>query len=411
MIESRQDILHLLQEYIDTDHEYESQHLIEDHPKWSVERYNMYQFGAVFGKFQEDDNRTIQTLKMGVSDEALLYEYCEYFTRENKTPEELENNDFQTLSIVKLVEKYNSDWEGISPFSKVVCLPYSYKKVLLFLYFAFENYKSMPESPYNPDISYLTEEYQNIFNKQSQFGKYGLVPIDQDRTLLLIDSPRIYDKLLNKTFYTKNISLGLLKQFSDMLSNGLIKNLAVRLMNKPGYNGEFSIVYLTEALERGELFKLVNLDNYSVSKLYSKNYNDSLWVVIDPPNITFEEFCEKIDVYNEMNVTQVVHLQYENIEGESYITHLDHEYVFYTQDEYNKRQNDVKQKGEAQKRLKSFKIDNSKIPFTFNCEIHRKDENGNDLPVEKEQFLCYVLECYFKHKDLLDEYFQKVIGA
>ena len=37
--------------------------------------------------------------------------------------------------------------------------------------------------------------------------------------------------------------------------------------------------------------------------------------------------------------------------------------------------------------------------FDFRCDIYRKDENGNDLPVEKEQFLCYVLECYFNHKD------------
>ena len=66
------------------------------------------------------------------------------------------------------------------------------------------------------------------------------------------------------------------------------------------------------------------------------------------------------------------------------------------------------QKGEAKTRMKSFKIDNSRIPFDFRCEIKRKDENGNERPTQKEQFLCYVLESYFKHKDLLTEYFQKV---
>ena len=58
--------------------------------------------------------------------------------------------------------------------------------------------------------------------------------------------------------------------------------------------------------------------------------------------------------------------------------------------------------------MKSFKIDNSKIPFDFTCEINRNDDNRKELPLQKVQFLCYVLESYFKHKDLLKEYFQKV---
>ena len=59
--------------------------------------------------------------------------------------------------------------------------------------------------------------------------------------------------------------------------------------------------------------------------------------------------------------------------------------------------------------MKSFKIDNSRIPFDYRCEVLRKDENGKDLPQKDEQFLCYVLESYFKHKDLLKEYFQNIL--
>ena len=132
-------------------------------------------------------------------------------------------------------------------------------------------------------------------------------------------------------------------------------------------------------------------------------------ITIDPQNITFEELCENFEVYNDMVVTQVVHLQYE-IEGEcTFITHLDHEYVFYTIDEYENRMSNATQKGTAKTRMKSFKIDNSRIPFDYRCEVLRKDENGNDLPQKDEQFLCYVLESYFKHKDLLKEYFQNIL--
>lgn len=190
----------------------------------------------------------------------------------------------------------------------------------------------------------------------------------------------------------------------------MINSLAVRLLNEPGYEGCMSGTYLMEAVERGKPFDLANLGSYSVSKLYSTQYEDCLWINIDPQNITFEELCSDFDNYEEMIVTQVVHLQYANFDGDIYITHLDHEYIFYSLNEYTKRLDDINQKGTAKQRMKSFKIDNSKIPFTFRCEISRKDENGKDLPVEQEQFLCYVLDCYFKHKDLLSEYFQKVIS-
>lgn len=77
-------------------------------------------------------------------------------------------------------------------------------------------------------------------------------------------------------------------------------------------------------------------------------------------------------------------------------------------DEYEKRMKDVHQKGTAKTRMKSFKIDNARIPFDTMIKIQRKDQNGMDLPSEYVQFLCYVLELYFTHKDLLVEYFQNL---
>ncbi|MCM1054649.1 MAG: hypothetical protein NC394_03915 [Bacteroides sp.] len=247
-------------------------------------------------------------------------------------------------------------------------------------------------------------------DKQSQFQKYGIVPVDENRELISIDPPRIYDKTINKTFFIKNLSLPLLQKISEMRSNEMIGDFAVRLFNEPGYEGKMDSEYIAEALERGKVFDFVNLGNYSVSKLYSEKYENCMWVVIDPQNITFEELSEDFDIYDDMIVTQVIHLQYSLEDGNAYITHLDHEYVFYSVDEYDKRLGDVRQKGETKTRMKSFKIDHAKIPFDSRCMIFRKDENGNDfdLPPQDEQFLCYVLERYFKHKDLLREYFQKI---
>lgn len=418
MIESRNDILPLLIEYIGTQHECTYQFWMGNAEKWSGTRKAMYSNGVVLGKIREGDIQTIQTLKAGVSNRALHDEIQQYYERKIKAQKELEHPDIMQQKFLETYEQQFRDFRALPVdewienncswiLSDVANLSYPEIKVLLYLYYAFDNYDSIRKNRFNSDVSNLTATYENIFNKQSQFGKYGIVPIDQHRTLLPIDPPRIYDCSIDKTFFTKNIPLHLLKKLSDMMSKGMVNNLAVRLLNEPGYEGNMSCEYLAEALERGEQFDFVNLGSYSVSKLYSAKYEDCLWVVIDPGNITFEELCEDFENFEDMVVTQVVHLQYENLEEEFFITHLDHEYIFYTIDEYNKRMLDVAQKGTAKQRMKSFKIDNSKIPFDFRCEIFRKDENGNDLPVEKEQFLCYVLECYFKHKDLLSEYFQK----
>lgn len=130
--------------------------------------------------------------------------------------------------------------------------------------------------------------------------------------------------------------------------------------------------------------------------------------MIDRDNITFEELCEDFTEFNNMIVTQVIHLQYKCIKGVDYITHLDHEYIFYSIDEYEKRINNIYQKGEAQKRMKSFKIDNSMIPF--HVKVCVKNENTDGISEKNELFLYYVLDCYFKHKDLLSEYFYGVRG-
>ena len=419
MIESKNDILPLLNEYISTQHEWVYQFWMEDAEEWNGKRQAIYSNGIVLGKFREGDNLTIKTLKIGVSDIALRNEIHQYYERKIKAQKELEHPDIMQQGMLEVYERQFRDF-WVFPIDEwienncawiqcdVANLSYPETKVLLYLYYAFDNYDSIRKNRFNSDVSNLTVTYENIFNKQSQFGKYGIVPIDHHRTLLPIDPPRIYDCSIDKTFFTKNIPLHLLKKLSAMMSKGMVNNLAVRLLNEPGYEGNMSCEYLAEALERGEQFDFVNLGSYSVSKLYSTKYEDCLWVVIDPENITFEELCEDFESFEDMVVTQVVHLQYENLEDEFFITHLDHEYIFYTIEEYNKRMLDITQKGTAKQRMKSFKIDNSKIPFDFRCEIFRKDENGNDLPVEKEQFLCYVLECYFKHKDLLSEYFQKV---
>lgn len=419
MIRHRNDVITLLEEYINTQREQTYQFWMSDAEEWSQGRQSLYMDGIVLGKFREGDPTTMQTLEKGVSDAALQQELHTYFSKkikEIKGPTEPDilqrhmlpslQNQYSQLSLIPIDDwiKENLRWL----LNEAAELPYSKIRVLIFLYHAYSNLDFIRKNPYNSDIDKLTAVYDDHFKKQSEFMSYGLIPIDQYRTLLLVNPPRIYDCSINKTFLTKNIPLHLLEKFSEMKSKGMIKNLSIRLMNESGYEGKMCCNYLQHELERGEQFDLANLGSYSVSRLYSTRYEDCLWVVIDPRNITFEELCEDFESDGDMIVTQMVHLEYETSVGEVFITHLDHEYIFYTIEEYEKRMRNATQKGNAKTRMKSFKIDNSKIPFDYKCEIHRKDETGHEPSVQSEQFLCYVLESYFKHTDLLNEYFRKV---
>ena len=87
--------------------------------------------------------------------------------------------------------------------------------------------------------------------------------------------------------------------------------------------------------------------------------------------------------------------------------HLDHEYIFYDLDEYEKRLSNYRIKGQARKRIKTFKIDRSRIPLDYPCNILRIGESGREKIAVP--FIYFVLNAYFEHKDLLSEYFQKVL--
>lgn len=418
LIKSRTEIIDLLKEYEATQHEQMHQFWMSE-AEWSGKRQAQYANGVVLGKFREKDPETMRTLQKGVTDEALRLEIKISLERNIKKIQNLDElNIIQKIRLdsdTKLCEELLSykmdDW--MKKNCRWLCeeakeLTYSETRVLLYLEYAFPNYNYTKNDPYCSDINELEVEYKDIFDKQSQFHKYGIVPLGNERELLTIDPPRIYDSSINRTFFTKNVPLHLLKQISEMMSAGIIMDFSVRLVNEPGYEGRIYCEYLAEALERGKVFDFVNLGDYSISRLYSEQYENCMWVNIDPYNITFEEMCEDFEVHDNMIVTQVVHLEYFCEDSHVYISHLDHEYIFYAIEEYEERMKNPVKKGEAKTRLKSFKIDHSKIPFDYLCEIHRKDMNGNDLPVEHEQFLCYVLESYFKHKELLKEYFQKL---
>ena len=226
---------------------------------------------------------------------------------------------------------------------------------------------------------------------EDEFSSYQLVELNNDREPFDL-SPRIFDNKNKITIYLNLPSFDLYS-FLIELKKEFNFDLALRPNFTLVFDGIDNKVLITEALEYGKLFSFSNLGSNLITKLYDVN-NDHLWVKIqkDEENermndITFEEIIFNYKTFENAVVTSVYHMQV-NIE-ENIISHLDHEYILYTMDEYIERQQNPSVKGTYQKRVKTFKIDNGNIPFDI------------------DNILYPILILGFENKALVQEYFLK----
>ena len=255
------------------------------------------------------------------------------------------------------------------------------------------------EEPYyeiNEKNNRLKETYEFI-DEDEQYKKYGLLKLNNNRNLEkpMLNSPPYYIHDNRRGYIVLDsripdevlIKLYCLKQDNYITDLSLRANYYKRIQE----NRRISIY---EEMAFGKYFSFENFKNLIPTKLYSTATNNSLWINIKNGSITFEELLDDFEIEDkrEFIKTQVIHCEYFENEGEFYISHIDHEYIFYSLEEYEKRIKDIEQKGNIKKKLKTFKVDNSKIPFI----------------IDNENILLFFLNQYFKSKDLLLEYFQKM---
>lgn len=229
--------------------------------------------------------------------------------------------------------------------------------------------------------------------------------------MLAIDPPRFYDSRIDKTLLLSNVSRELLSIFIDLGKKKLYKKLSLRVSNAITkiFDGKYELQNLSEAVQIGKIFSTQNISNIPLTKLYSTKYEDCLWVKSSEHDITFEELCENEDTFNDSIVTQVIHLEYKQDKGDIVITHIDHEFIFYNKEDYEKRKSKAETKGKEQPRLKSFKIDEARIPLSLpiqrSINVYSNRTNDTMRKNETVPFLIYILKSYLKHHDLIDEYF------
>ena len=220
---------------------------------------------------------------------------------------------------------------------------------------------------------------------------YHLLKLDSDWELKDCMPPRVFIPQLNSHIILRHIPSDLL-----MLIDRWKKEHVFELSVRPDYNicgdGITEIGSVFEEKDFGVSYSgsLTTIDR--ISKYYDRDWvNDWLIIQQDEKGITFEEVLEDGPHDQDNFVTQVVHLQYIEVDGREFITHIDHEYVFYSENGIEAKRNSLKCKGEARPRFKTFKIDNAKIPYTTETS---------------KNVLYKVLMAYFTKSELVDEFFR-----
>lgn len=247
-----------------------------------------------------------------------------------------------------------------------------------------------------PRDSLLASEYASaeidLFTSDAQFNAYGLLTVVDEMEFSETKPLEPFDKRVGKHL-TLDADESTVRELVALRKIGIIGKLSFRPRFNIGLRTGTSLNLAMEELERGALFELSRLNKPEITKLYSTNY-DTLWVKASDRDLTFEELVQDFVIEGDYIVTQVVHLEHSKENGVDFINHIDHEYIYYTVDEYETRQRDPGQKGEARSRIKTFKVDDANIPFT--------------LP-DGRWFLYIVLERHFQNTALIQEYFRKVL--
>lgn len=260
------------------------------------------------------------------------------------------------------------------------------------LYDQYVSQASLFERFDHPASATLVELYRKIEidleDSDTQFSKYHLLSMGE--TLRIAnnkESQNVVDKRIGLHF-----GIIVPRQLLMAIEQAMVQELVTKIAFYVESIQETAPAF--EDLEYGTLFSFDALQLPELSKLYDgETYADALWVKMDKRKLsmTFEELCADFPELDGMVVTQLVHLEFFQEQGNYFISHLDHEYILYTLNEYAERETDTRVKGH--KKLKTFKIDDARIPF--------------DFKFEDRYFIFLVLDAYFKNKALIREYFSK----
>lgn|GEM_PF-1092861 len=256
-------------------------------------------------------------------------------------------------------------------------------------------------SIHNFEMSEATrKEVMKIYPNENVFDRYNLFHFDTSRHILGYKELNFIRDINNysKTMCVR-VSSPILEFLDKNLKNNTITELALQITDViEGPTPAF------EDVQKGKYFewKLGNLPASTVLfDIKSNNYEKKLVVLVDKSatktSVTFECLIDDLNISDNLEVlTNLVHLEVTNKDGTEVISHIDHEYIVYSSEEYDMHLKDFSAKGS--KKIKTFKLDNATIPF---------NSRFNGVP----SLFFILMGCMEYNHDLIREYFSKVLDT
>ncbi|WP_175811613.1 hypothetical protein [Burkholderia contaminans] len=213
----------------------------------------------------------------------------------------------------------------------------------------------------------------DIAKHDQQFRKYDLYSVDDDSEIFVALPSRIIDKKNNLQFIVE-MQEALLQMLIDSKERGHVQDLALlaRSQNPIESDQRISILLGTHQIPAApkiqDIFqynfphvvqdvidsRLVSEDKLFLSEVIYKFHEigcgDSVWVFSNENSVEFEEILENPEILDDCVVTQMIHLEYVIDDGRVKISHIDHEYLFYSYEEFDRRLEDYNQRAGAKKK-------------------------------------------------------------
>lgn len=265
---------------------------------------------------------------------------------------------------------------------------YSIVKIL------FEDYKrkSIPFINFEK-IENVKKQLIDIYTPANYINKYNLLKFSDFHHLYVSykEGSHIVDSEKQIYFNSNYIPTIIFEIIKDLIDKRHINDISFLITYISVYDLDL------ESMEYGRAFNYNLKELPEISSFYDENSMDNKLIVKkqienSKTSLTFETLKSDFMSQDDQVITNLIHLEIETVNNEEFITHLDHEFIFYTLDEYEKKVNKYSNKGS--KKVKTFKIDNSQIPLKYNYK---------DTPI-----LIYFIMELLDNKELITEYFSKI---
>lgn len=264
----------------------------------------------------------------------------------------------------------------------------------------YENYKrecrDMNFSVYDYKTSDdVKEKIRTLYNKEI-LDRYDLFKMNENHYIYNYEINYLKDDNMGNNYLITASSRETLEIIKKIKEEKFIEDISFQITN---------ILSSSLGLEhkiRGICFDYNLSELHDVSHFYNVDEKDEeLYVFVDKEknkiSLTFETLVPDLIMDKDGNVlTNLIHLEVIKDESNNnIISHIDHEYIVYSAEEYDARyNNNPKQRGRD--KIKTFKIDNAKIPLNYTID---------GAPI----LYCFLVSC-LDNKELIDEYFNNVIN-